>query len=81
MAQMYSIHVELEGWTVEEDSSDVAEAHDHFRPITISKSLSKVQSQDLLQLLLIEFEDLFVEPFSLPPGQFFDHSIHQKLNS
>ena len=62
--------VELESWIVEDDGSDAAEAYDHFRPATIStlQSLSKVQSQDPLQLLLIEFKDFFAEPSPLPPA-------------
>ena len=83
VAQLYSIHaVKLEGWTELEVSSDTPLDDDHSVPtITATlQSLSEVQHQDSLQLLLIEFGDLFAESTTLPLPQPFDHSIHLKLN-
>ena len=44
-------------------------------------TLSEVHSRDPLQLLLVEFEDIFAEPSTLSPKRFFDHSILLKPNS
>jgi len=68
---------------VVEDSSDAFAATNHSRPTstTTLQSLPKVQHQDHLQLLLIEFEHLFAEPSTLPPTSFFYHSIYLKPNA
>ena len=42
---------------------------------------SKVQFDDFLHSLLVEFEELFVEPTSLPPDRFLEHTIHLKPNT
>jgi len=84
VAQLYSIHaVKLEGWTELEVSSDTPLDDDHSVPtITATlQSLSEVQHQDSLQLLLIEFGDLFAKPTTLPPPRPFDYSIHLNPNS
>jgi len=41
----------------------------------------EVNQLDLLDLLLVEYEDLFKEPKTLPPPQSHDHSISLKPNS
>lgn len=41
----------------------------------------KVQELDSLNKLLIEFNDLFEEPESLPPHRHYDHSIILKPNT
>ena len=35
---------------------------------------------EIINELLIEYEDLFMEPKSLAPTRLFDHSIHLKPN-
>ena len=40
----------------------------------------EVHQLHLLNILLAEFDDLFVEPNSLPPNWSFDHSINLKPN-
>ena len=42
---------------------------------------SKVQFNDFLHSLLVEFEELFLEPTSLPPDHFLKHIIHLKPNT
>ena len=39
-----------------------------------------VHHLDLLNTMLVEYEDLFVEPTSLPPTRIYDHTINLKPN-
>ena len=41
---------------------------------------NRVHHLDSLNTLLEDYEDLFVEPMSLPPTQVFDHTINLKPN-
>jgi len=41
----------------------------------------KAQELDSLNILLVEFEDLFVEPNSLPPKRSLNYSIPLKPNT
>jgi len=42
---------------------------------------SEVQFTDSLHSLLVEFEELFLEPTSLSPNCFLEHTIHLKPNT
>ena len=52
------------------------------QPTVHSPELNHTQAHSLdpICLLLMEFEDLFATPTSLPPHRFLDHSIHLKPN-
>ena len=78
-AQLYFIYaVELEG-----DSKEEVVAGEHLIPAAGSTlhSLTEVHSQDPLHLLLIEFEDIFAKPTTLPPNRSFDHSPKAKFRT
>jgi len=48
---------------------------------TANQPLDEVTHPKALQLLLLEFKELFAKTSSLVPNRAFDHSIHLKPNS
>ena len=52
----------------------------HFQVSTPEGMLDQVHDSVLLDKLLIEFEDLFMDLKTLPPTQEFDHAINLKSN-
>ena len=67
----------------EVDSKLVTEegGHSWLNPIPTLQSLTKVSTCDSLYSLLIEFEELFTEPTTLPLACFLNHTVHLKPNS
>lgn len=57
------------------------QGHIYLTVKTPQGMLDQVYHLDLLNKLLVEYEDLFIKPQSLPPTRMFDHSINLKLNT
>ena len=74
VAQLFSIHA-LEG-----DESMMAELYSR-RTEEAKPTTWEVTQLDILNELLVEFEDLFEEPNSLPPPRPIDHTIALKPGS
>lgn len=78
IAQLHSIYaIEVyEGGPTEDTMGNLG-----FTLQTSASASSKVPFTDSLHTLLVEFEDLFVEPTSLPPDRILEHTIHLKPNT
>lgn len=85
--------IEQEGGTITQLHSVYAVEVWEGRPIddTMGSPWFKIQASanapievpftDSLHSLLVEFEELFLEPTSLPPDRFLEHTIHLKPNT
>ena len=74
----YDVEVEEE---CKKDGKPRAEDHQWFKLEALIGSSSEVTLIDSLHSLLVEFEDLFIKPSSLPPNRFLEHTIHVKPNT
>ena len=64
--------------TVEEGSEKVLQGEVHLTVTSQPRELDQVHYQQLIDELLEDFKDLFVEPTALPPTRALDHSINLK---
>jgi len=77
---LYAIELGVEEGDTKESVIAEGRGHSWLKLDSTPQSLTEVQSYDSLHSLLVEFEDLFVELFTLPPTRFLEHTIHLKPN-